>query len=192
VTKAGGHSPALGTNPLAFGWPRKGKLPYVFDFATSAIARGDLELHCRSGLNLPEGVGIDAQGNPTVDAESVINGGSMLTFGGYKGSALSTMIELIAGPLIGDLTSIDSLEFDADSGSTPCHGELIIAFDPQKFGANDSAENNNARAEKLFSLFIQQGARLPSQRRYEARQRSQENGVFVSKQILAAISQLLK
>ena len=35
--------------------------------------------------------------------------GAMLTFGGHKGSALSLMIELIAGPLIGDMTSAESM-----------------------------------------------------------------------------------
>lgn len=192
VTPAGGGSPVLGTNPLAFGWPRNGKNPYVFDFATSAIARGDVELHYRSGMKLPEGVGLDAKGQPTIEPKAVIDGGSMLTFGGYKGSALSTMIELIAGPLIGDLTSLDSLALDAGNGSTPCHGELILAFNPQKFGGNNTAENNEARAERLFTSIVDQGARLPSQRRYEARQRSQKNGVFVSKQMLSEISQLFK
>ncbi|PCR45278.1 hypothetical protein CQA88_32170, partial [Klebsiella pneumoniae] len=28
--------------------------------------------------------------------------GAMLTFGGHKGSALAAMVELLAGPLIGD------------------------------------------------------------------------------------------
>jgi delta1-piperideine-2-carboxylate reductase len=32
----------------------------------------------------------------------------MLTFGGHKGSALSAMVELLAGPLLGDLTSLES------------------------------------------------------------------------------------
>ena len=49
VAPAGGSKPLFGTNPIAFGWPRPGPYPYVFDFATSAIARGDLELHRRAG-----------------------------------------------------------------------------------------------------------------------------------------------
>ena len=34
VAPAGGRAPLLGTNPIAFGWPRPGPYPYVFDFAT--------------------------------------------------------------------------------------------------------------------------------------------------------------
>jgi len=57
----------------------------------------------------------------------------MLTFGGHKGSALAAMIELLAGPLIGDLTSAQSLAHDAGAGASPFHGELILAFDPRRF-----------------------------------------------------------
>ena len=38
---AGGGRPLFGTNPVAFGWPRAGGHPFVFDFATSAIAAAD-------------------------------------------------------------------------------------------------------------------------------------------------------
>jgi delta1-piperideine-2-carboxylate reductase len=71
VAPAGGSQPLFGTNPIAFGWPRPGPYPYVFDFATSAIARGDLELHRRAGQPLPEGCGVDADGQPSTDPVAV-------------------------------------------------------------------------------------------------------------------------
>jgi LDH2 family malate/lactate/ureidoglycolate dehydrogenase len=190
VAPAGGTRPALGTNPLAFGWPRHGKYPYVFDFATSAAARGDLELHRRAGKPIPLGWGVNAEGEPSTDAAAVVNGGAMQTFGGHKGSALSTMIELLAGPLIGDLTSLDSLAFDAGVGGTPCHGELIIAFNPTHFGLGDAAGDQD-RAERLFSTITEQGARLPSQRRFEARQRSLRDGISIPRDLHAELMALL-
>jgi LDH2 family malate/lactate/ureidoglycolate dehydrogenase len=39
VAPAGGRQPVFGTNPIAFGWPRPGPHPFVFDFATTAPAR---------------------------------------------------------------------------------------------------------------------------------------------------------
>ncbi|HBK46249.1 MAG TPA: oxidoreductase, partial [Xanthomonadaceae bacterium] len=135
VAPAGGRGPVFGTNPLAFGWPRPpGRPPFVFDFATSAVARGEIELHRRAGTPIPEGWGVDAHGDATTDAAAIVeHGGAMLTFGGHKGSALAAMIELLAGPLIGDLTSAESLAFDAGAGASPRHGELILALDPQRF-----------------------------------------------------------
>lgn len=86
--------------------------------ATSAAARGEIQLHQRAGKALPEGWGIDSQGQPTTDAAEVLNG-AMLTFGGHKGSALAAMVELLAGPLIGDMTSAESLAWDNGAGGLP-------------------------------------------------------------------------
>lgn len=111
MAPAGGKKPVFGTNPIAFSWPRPNTNPFVFDFATSAIARGD--------------------------------------------------IELLLGALIGDLTSAQSLAFDAGAGATPCHGELILAFDPKVF-LGDAYATSLQQAEALFESITEQGARLPS------------------------------
>lgn len=174
VAPAGGTRGSLGTNPLAFSWPRQGKDPFTFDFATSAFARGEIELYRRAGKPLPDGIAIDKNGNPTTDPNAAMEG-AMLTFGSYKGSALSIMIELLAGPLIDDLTSLESLEFDGGTAGAPYHGEIILAFDPARFSGGQVAENN-ARAERLFSDITDQGARLPSQRRFAARAHNTARG----------------
>ncbi|MGK2287177.1 Ldh family oxidoreductase [Pedomonas sp. V897] len=189
VAPAGGTRPVFGTNPLAFGWPRPGPHPYVFDFATSAVARGEIELHRRAGKPIPLGWGIDAEGNPTTDAAAALEG-AMLTFGGHKGSALATMIELIAGPLIGDMTSAESIAYDDNAKASPFGGELIIAIDPARF-LGDKAAEHLARAEAVFENIVSQGARLPSQRRYEARERTRVHGVEVPAKLLADIKALL-
>lgn len=174
VAPAGGTRGSLGTNPLAFSWPRPGQDPFTFDFATSAFARGEIELYKRAGKPLPEGVAIDTQGNPTTDPQAALDG-AMLTFGGYKGSALSIMIELLAGPLIDDMTSLDSMDFAGTAGGAPYHGQIVIAFDPDLFSAGQ-AQAGSARAERLFADILDQGARLPSQRRYAARTHNHQRG----------------
>ena len=189
VAPAGGGKPMFGTNPIAFAWPRPDGPPFVFDFATSAIARGEIELHRRAGKPIPTGWAIDSEGNPTNDPTDAL-AGAMLTFGGHKGSALSAMIELMAGPLIGDMMSAESMAFDEGVGAAPCHGELILAFDPKVFLGVDAAQHT-ARAEKMFEAIVGQGARLPSQRRYEARERSKVNGVRIPKALYDDLQALL-
>lgn len=189
VAPEGGHRPVFGTNPIAFGWPRDGKDPFVFDFATSVIARGDIELHRRAGKEIPLGWGVDINGQPSTDPAAVLEG-AMRTFGGHKGSALAAMVELVAGPLIGDLTSVESLAWDEGTKSLPHHGELVIALDPQRF-LGSAAEEHLARAETLFDNIQSQGARLPSQRRYEARKRSMANGVEISESLYSDLKKLL-
>ncbi|WP_448665138.1 Ldh family oxidoreductase [Sphingomonas sp. CJ20] len=185
VAPAGGTRPVFGTNPIAFGWPRAGGNPFVFDFATSAVARGEIELHRREGRAVPDDWGYDAQGNPTTDAKAVLDG-AMRTFGGHKGSALAAMVELLAGPLIGDHTSADSLAADAGRGGSPIGGELIVAIDPAGFlGA--AVQEHLARAEAMFAAIEAQGARLPSQRRYAAREQSLAHGVTIPAALYADI-----
>ena len=188
VAPAGGTRPVFGTNPIAFGWPRPGPEPFVFDFATSAVARGEIELHRRAGKPIPEDWGYDSEGRPSTDAEAVL-AGAMRTFGGHKGSALAAMVELLAGPLIGDLTSAESIACDAGRGGLPLGGELILAIDPAGF-LGDEVAAHLARAEAMFAAIEGQGARLPSQRRYAARANSLLDGVRVSARLLADIEEL--
>ncbi len=178
VAPAGGTEPVFGTNPIAFGWPRPGANPFVFDFATSAVARGEIELHRRAGKPVPDDWGYDAQGRPTTDAEAVL-AGAMRTFGGHKGSALAAMVELLAGPLIGDMTSRESIVADRARGGSPIGGELIVAIDPAGF-LGGAVTEHLARAEAMFAAIEGQSARLPSQRRYAARERSMEEGVVIA------------
>lgn len=188
VAPAGGIRPLLGTNPMAFGWPRPGPFPYVFDFATSVAARGEIELYRRAGKALPEGWALDPEGQPTTDPEAAL-GGAMLPFGGHKGSAISTMIELLAGAMIGDFTSPEALDWLGTTTLAPKHGELILAFDPMRFCGDRG--NPLDRAEVLLDAIAGQGARLPSQRRFAARAKSLETGIVLSAEEIALLDKLL-
>ncbi|SES19446.1 Malate/lactate/ureidoglycolate dehydrogenase, LDH2 family [Tranquillimonas rosea] len=180
VAPFGGTEPLLGTNPIAFSWPRPGGDPYTFDFATSAVARGEVELRARRGESLPEGWAIDAAGAPTTDGKSALSG-ALLPFGEHKGSAISTMVELLAGPLIGDLLSSQTAEPNSSDEKGILHGELVVAIDPDRFGVSF------ATAERLFEGIAGQGARLPSVRRREARDRSDRDGLLISSDLLAEL-----
>ncbi|KQN76263.1 oxidoreductase [Sphingomonas sp. Leaf62] len=185
VAPAGGTQPVFGTNPIAFGWPRAGAAPFVLDFATSAVARGEIELHRRAGRPVPTDWGHAPDGGDTTDAAAVL-AGAMRTFGGHKGSALALMVELLAGPLIGDLTSAESIAWDAGRKGSPLGGELILALDPAGFlGAEAAAQM--ARAEAVFAAIEAQGARVSGARRHALRPVSEREGVWVSRALLRDI-----
>lgn len=190
VAPAGGTRPVFGTNPIAFAWPRPGRAPFAFDLATSAVARGEIELHRRAGKPVPDDWGYDPDGNPTTDATAIL-AGAMRTFGGHKGSALAAMVELIAGPLIGDMTSAESLAHDAGRKASPYGGELVLAIDPAGF-LGPEAPAHLARAEALFSAIADQGARLPGDRRHAARTESERNGVSIDPALHRQILDLIQ
>ena len=188
VAPFGGTRPLMGTNPFAFGWPRPQHAPFVFDFATSVAARGEVELHRIAGTPLPEGWAVDADGTPTRDAAAALQG-AMLPFGGHKGSAISLMIELLAGVMIGDLTSPEALAFIGTTAVAPRHGELILAFCPHRFAAARGGLDMS-RAETLFDAVLGMGARLPSERRYAARAVSDAQGIALSAEERAMLDRL--
>ncbi|SFU01620.1 Ldh family oxidoreductase [Halomonas saccharevitans] len=188
MAPSGGRAPLLGTNPFAFGWPRPGKEPYVFDFATTQVARGDIELHEREGKALPEGWAVDPAGQPTTDPSAALSG-AMLPFGQHKGSAIATMIELLAGAMLGDFMSQEARDFMDGTRLLPRHGALILAFDPNAFSQGRDRDPL-AEGEKLLQGIADQGARLPSQRRYAARRMAQAEGIRLSMEEVALLDRL--
>jgi delta1-piperideine-2-carboxylate reductase len=189
VIPAGGVKPLYGTNPLAFGWPRKDKPPVIFDQASSLMARGEVMLASREGKELPPGVGVDAEGNPTTDPDKILDG-ALLAFGGHKGSSIAMMIELFAGALIGECFSFEAAERDNNDGGPPRGGELMLAIDPNLFGDADGWAEH---AERLFErIEAQEGARLPSARRYSNRDSSATSGITLSAKAHDDIQALLE
>lgn len=187
VIPAGGSKALYGTNPIAFGWPRKSGLPIVFDQASSVMARGEVMLAAREGHDLPSGVGVDGDGNPTTDPNEVLKG-AMLAFGGYKGSSIAMMVELLAGSLIGESFSFEAAERDNNDGGPPRGGEFIFAMNPDHFG---DAANWRDHSERLFmQILAQEGVRLPGDRRYKNRAEAMKNGVEVSTSVYDKIRAL--
>jgi LDH2 family malate/lactate/ureidoglycolate dehydrogenase len=133
VAPYGGAKGLWSTNPIALAIPRPG-VPFSFDFATSAIARGKASLAQKKGEQIPENTGLDKDGFPTRDPEKVLDGGALLPFGGHKGYGLSFAIEILAGFLIG-AASPDAPEGD----SAP--GMFIIVIDPDRFRTPASFQN---------------------------------------------------
>lgn len=104
VAPFGGRSRQLGTNPLCFAIPAGEEPPMVLDMATSVWARGKIMVHLARGEELPEGVFMDPDGNPTTDPSWYARGGVLRALGGiagYKGYGLSLLVEILTGALTG-------------------------------------------------------------------------------------------
>jgi delta1-piperideine-2-carboxylate reductase len=187
VAPAGGSKPLYGTNPFAFGWPRSGRPPLIFDQASALTARGELMILAENGSQAPVGAGIDRNGCPTTDPKAILEG-AQLAFGGYKGASLALMVELLAGPLIGEFLSFEAEEYDAGAGAAPHGGELIVAMDPRRFG---NSEGFSAQAERLFeAVLAQKGTRLPGERRLQSRRATLETGISIPRKLYDTITEL--
>lgn len=97
----------LGTNPIAVAIPALKQPPVVIDMATTPVANGKLEVLQRKGENIPEGWVQDKDGNSSIDAEILKNGGAMLPLGSdrihgsHKGYCLGGMVDIFSAVLSG-------------------------------------------------------------------------------------------
>ena len=136
VAPWGGSDARHGTNPFCVGIPRAGKDPIVLDFATSRIAQGKTRVAYNKGEQLPPGILIDPQGNPTTDPRfSVLEPlGAILPFGEHKGSGLALVCELLGGALSGGLTGHER----GDGKRRVLNGMFSVLVDPHKMGTGEN------------------------------------------------------
>ncbi|WP_306114498.1 MULTISPECIES: Ldh family oxidoreductase [unclassified Roseovarius] len=166
VAPAGSTQKLFGTNPISFAWPRPGKPPVCYDMATAAMAMGDVQIAARDGKSVPLGTGLDAEGNATTDPAKIAEG-VLLPFGGYKGSAIALMVELLAAGLTGEAFSFEAAERDNHDGGPPRGGEMVIALSPALIAGDGWEDHVEAFMDRLTGL---EGVRVPGARRHENRQ----------------------
>lgn len=180
VAPLGGARPALGTNPIAFGFPTEGD-PLVIDLGTSAFMGTDLQFRQRLGIPLPEGVAIDAHGHPTTDAGAARRG-AILPFGGHKGYALG-----LAMHALGVLASGVADDHERS-------GYLFIAFKPDLFvPLKDYRSELSAEIAALKATPRQDGVdeiRIPGERAYRERARLMREGIEIDRRIQDALIKL--
>ena len=167
VAPAGAKKPLFGTNPISFSWPRPGKTPVVYDMATATMAMGEVQVAVRDGHEVPIGTGLNKEGKPTCNPAEIVDGGVLLPFGGYKGSAISMMIELLSAGLVGDLFSFEAKVEDNNDGGPARGGEFIMAMSPELIAGKNWGEHSEKFFEQMLAL---EGVRLPGQRRHNNRQ----------------------
>lgn len=166
MAPAGGTKAIFGTNPFAFGWPRKDAPPMVFDMAAASMAKGEILVAAREGYPVPTGTGLDKTGTPTTDPNAILDGGMILPFGGYKGSNIAMMVELLAAGLVGEHFSYEAAQHDNKDGGPPRGGEFLLAIDPSKIAGPGWLDHSEGFFETYLGI---DGARLPGARRHANR-----------------------
>jgi LDH2 family malate/lactate/ureidoglycolate dehydrogenase len=184
VAPFGGMRPALGTNPIAFGFPTDGD-PLVIDMGTSAFMGTDLQFRARLGTPIPDGVALGPNGLPTTDA-AIARQGALLPFGGpeggYKGFGLA-----LAMDALGALTA-------GTRSATSVSGYLFMAFKPDLFVPADEYRREVSRRIDMIKATQRQigveEIRIPGERGYATRARLMRAGIEIDAQIYQALRRL--
>jgi LDH2 family malate/lactate/ureidoglycolate dehydrogenase len=96
----GGREKIIGTNPWSISAPGGRHPPFMMDMANTGVARGKIYLARQRRESIPEGWALNAQGEPTTDAQAAIDG-IILPMAGHKGYAIALMVDMMSGVLTG-------------------------------------------------------------------------------------------
>jgi len=127
----GGKTNILGNSPWSMAIPGgiRHPAPLMFDMACSEVSRGKCETAAREGRNIPQGWGLDNNGEPTTDPADVLKG-SLLPFGGVKGYCILMLVEAFSSLLTfasyGNGTNMGNSRYNTS--------HFLLLMDPAKFG----------------------------------------------------------
>ena len=176
VAPPGAAARAVGTNPIAFGFPTEGD-PLVIDMGFSTLMVTDLRLRARRGELLPADSAIDAEGRPTRDPVAAL-AGAVLFFGGYKGFGLALAMQALA--------VMAGADEDADGA-----GYLIIAMQPDLLlSLEDYRKGLTRMLARIKATPRQPGVeeiRIPSERSAQSRIRLARDGIEIDRAVHDAL-----
>jgi uncharacterized oxidoreductase len=133
VAPFGGAEPVFSTNPISIGVPGGETPDMLIDFATSVVAEGKLQVARAKGAELPPGCILDSEGRPSLNPHDFYNGGVLLPFGGHKGYALATFVEMLCGAFTPG---------DEHNGPGRRGGAVVWAMDAHAFRSPESYAQN--------------------------------------------------
>ncbi|MEX2961132.1 Ldh family oxidoreductase [Microbulbifer sp. TYP-18] len=178
VAPQGGRDPLFSANPLAFAAPA-GDYPFLFDISMSVTAGGHVKRAKREGRELPQRWLKDSAGQLSDDPAALGHGGSILPVGGadhgYKGAALSAMLEVLSMALGG--YGRGNVEAAADGEANSIFLQII---DPQAFGSPADFLRQTIALCSLWENCRSDDTgpvRVPGRRAWEARTRQLAQGV---------------
>ena len=191
----GGAEPLLGTNPIAVAIPTRDEAPVVLDIATSIASNGAIRTFELEGKPLPEGWVINRVDGKSITDPTKLNEGTFAPMAGYKGSGLSIVLGLLAGPLNGAAFGRDIRDFAAPPGKDIASvGQFVIALDVARFVPLDAftAEVDRHVRELAASKRLPgvDEIRIPGQGRLARKTERQKNGVPLSETLIKQLDEL--
>jgi LDH2 family malate/lactate/ureidoglycolate dehydrogenase len=117
--------------------------------ATTTVAAGKIfKAFINEKPEIPAGWAFESQGVPTTDTKAAYNGGMLMPLGGYKGSGLGLMVEILCSVLSGGAMANDVGGIRIRGRANRC-SQCFIAIDVAHFMP---VEEFAARVERLVNL----------------------------------------
>ena len=142
---------------------------------------GKLAIFQKMGVQSPTPAGFDQTGNITSDPAAVINGGTAMPIGFWKGTGLALMLDLVASILSAGLSTTDLGKQSWEHKVS----QVFLAIDARKLGGEDTTERIIAALKKG-----EPGVLYPGERVLRTRRESITHGVEVDPDVWNNILQL--
>jgi LDH2 family malate/lactate/ureidoglycolate dehydrogenase len=102
-----GREGRFGTNPICMAVPAGRRDPWLLDMATTTVAANKVfKSYANHEPSIPAGWAMDSAGVPTTDTKAAYEG-LLMPLGGYKGSGLAMMVEILCGVISGGAMSTE-------------------------------------------------------------------------------------
>ncbi len=180
---AGGTRSVFGTNPLAFGCPRKNSDPIVVDFSMSMVSRGRIVNAAQQQQSIPSNWGMDESGKPTTDPNEVLKG-SLNSFGAPKAAVLAMLIEILAGAFTDSNFGFEASSFFDSHGSPPQVGQLLISMRSTLF----NSQFTDAIEQLVAEIENDEGTRIPGAKRFKSRTTAISQGIDYPSELIQSLS----
>ncbi|MEO0912460.1 MAG: Ldh family oxidoreductase, partial [Pseudomonadota bacterium] len=113
--------------------------------------------------------------------------GTMAPVGGAKGAALALMVEVMSACLAGAALGAEATSLFDNAGGPPNLGQVLLAVDPD--AVSDNAFDD--RIADLAAIYDDlEGARFPGARRFAAREKAAEEGLWIKARLLEQIREI--
>ena len=192
IAPHGAKKSLFGTNPICFGTPTSSKIPFILDTSVSLINRGKIRVAAKIGNKIPNGVALDKYGIPTTDAKKAL-AGVQLPIGGFRGSGLAWMVDILSGVLTGGNHGGKVKDpFDDFSGPQNI-GHLFITIKSNLFVKNykKRIKENIKRIKKLPKIKGVKEILYPGQSKFSRYKKNVNKEIYVPKNIRKEIDKLL-
>ncbi len=141
-----GREGRIGTNPICVSLPTASPGGWLLDMATTTVAMNRIvKAAANKEPEIPGGWAMDSGGAPTTDTQTALKG-LLMPLGGYKGSGLGMMAEILCAVLGGGAmsTEVGGLHILSRPMNT---SQLFLAIDPVRFLPRDELQS---RMERLL------------------------------------------
>ncbi|MBL4701145.1 MAG: Ldh family oxidoreductase [Phycisphaeraceae bacterium] len=191
VLPHGSKEPFCGTNPLCIAVAGQGDEHLCLDMATSVVPWNTVANAAHEGVPIPKGWAVDKDGIDITQASRVA---ALYPFGGYKGSGLGLLIDMLCSLLGGSPYGPDIPKMYGDPSQHRQLGGLVGAIDLSHFIDTNTAQK---RVSEMIDRWgnlqpAETGGQVqyPGQPEVQERQRRIKNGVPIGHELFKTLNDL--